>query len=145
VTPPLGPGTYALLLRLSDAQQLRVGKLGRFDFPAGWYVYTGSACGPGGIAARVARHARAAKRLHWHIDYLLPPAELLGVWRAVGQRAECIWAQRIGSLPAAHICAERFGASDCRCRAHLFYFVHRPAIQRVCTGAQWWNRQTFLK
>ena len=42
-------GTYVLLLHLPDNEQLTIGKLGTFDFPAGWYAYVGSAFGPGGV------------------------------------------------------------------------------------------------
>jgi len=119
--------------------------LGVFEFPPGWYVYVGSAFGPGGLAARVARHARLAKRLRWHIDYLLPPAELHGVWAGVGWRQECELARRIASGSTARICAERFGASDCDCRSHLSYFVHRPDLRRHMAGAQWWSQQACLR
>jgi Uri superfamily endonuclease len=139
------PGTYVLLLRLRRAQRLRIGALGVFEFPPGWYVYVGSAFGPGGLAARVARHARLAKRLRWHIDYLLPPAELYGVWAGVGWRQECELTRRIASGSTARICAERFGASDCDCRSHLFYFVHRPDLRRYMAGAQWWSQQACLR
>ena len=69
-------GTLGASAARARAQQLRIGALGVFDFPPGWYVYIGSAFGPGGITARVTRHARAAKRLHWHIDYLLEHADI---------------------------------------------------------------------
>jgi len=46
---------------------------GQIPFPAGWYVYTGSA--RNGLAQRVGRHLRHNKRKHWHIDYLLAVAD----------------------------------------------------------------------
>ncbi|HSF57479.1 MAG TPA: DUF123 domain-containing protein [Candidatus Binatia bacterium] len=46
-----------------------MGKLGDAVFPAGTYVYTGSAMK--GLAARVKRHCSRKKKIHWHIDYLL--------------------------------------------------------------------------
>ena len=41
-------GTYVLLLQLPTDEELTIGKLGTFDFPAGWYTYVGSAFGSGG-------------------------------------------------------------------------------------------------
>jgi len=144
MTRPAEPGTYVLLLRLTSAQWLQIGALGAFKFPSGWYVYVGSAFGPGGLAARVARHARIAKRLHWHIDYLLPPAALYGVWAAIGWRQECELARQIASSTGVRVCAVRFGASDCDCCSHLFYYVHRPDLSTYMAGAQWWDRQVCL-
>ena len=55
------PGTYALLLRLDKQERITVGKLGTFDFPVGYYLYVGSALGPGGLRARLARHRRGSE------------------------------------------------------------------------------------
>ena len=62
-------GSYLLLIRLSRASRITVGRLGTFDFRRGWYVYAGSAMR--GLGGRIARHRRSRKKLHWHIDYLL--------------------------------------------------------------------------
>lgn len=124
---PKEPGTYILILRLSRQTTLSVGRLGEFEFPAGWYAYVGSAHGSGGLAARVARHQRASKKLHWHIDYLRCRADLTAVWCATGPaRRECVWAEMLVELPGASIPVPRFGASDCRCPAHLIWFSHEP-------------------
>ena len=126
---PDGPGTYVLILRAQRPQTVSVGKLGRFDFPPGWYAYAGSARGPGGLAARVNRHASPSKACHWHIDYLGPAAQLLEAWYALGtSRRECAWADALVALPGGSIPAPRFGASDCCCRAHLFHFADRPSL-----------------
>ena len=63
-------GTYALVLRVSGCPEIAVGKLGVLAAQPGFYVYVGSALGPGGLAARVGTHYRHAKRLRWHVDYL---------------------------------------------------------------------------
>ena len=70
-------GTYALVLHLECTEEITVGKLGMFTFPAGYYLYVGSALGPGGLEARLARHRRRGKKLRWHIDYLLEHAQLV--------------------------------------------------------------------
>lgn len=121
------PGTYVLILNLPRPVTLHIGKLGRFQFPAGRYAYVGSACGPGGLAARLRRHLRTSKTLHWHVDYLRAHARPIQVWYAVGSRErECVWAQALAGLPGASIPAPRFGASDCCCPAHLVHFAAPP-------------------
>jgi Uri superfamily endonuclease len=126
--PPPTPGTYALLIRLERERILTIGRLGTFALAPGWYVYLGSALG--GLEARLARHRRREKRLHWHIDYLLAQAELVEVWWAASnERQECRWAQAALSLPSASVPIRRFGASDCRCPAHLVACTDRPHRQ----------------
>ncbi|MBN1976046.1 MAG: GIY-YIG nuclease family protein, partial [Anaerolineae bacterium] len=96
--------------------------MGCFCFSSGWYAYVGSAQGPGGLAARLARHLRPLKSLHWHIDYLRAQAQPVQAWYTTGtQKRECAWARALSSFPAASIPVPRFGASDCRCPAHLIY------------------------
>ncbi len=69
---PPDPGSYILELYLKKTIPLQVGRLGLFTFPAGAYLYFGSACGPGGLRSRLSRHlnARPSRPPHWHIDYL---------------------------------------------------------------------------
>jgi Uri superfamily endonuclease len=134
-----GPGTYALLLRLDKRERITVGKLGTFDFPVGYYLYVGSALGPGGLRARLARHRRGSdsssqpnpdptgKKLHWHIDYLLQRAQLVEVWSVTSEeRLECKWGEVASGLSGAQVPVRGFGSSDCRCPAHLIYFSARP-------------------
>ncbi len=120
---------YALILRLARSQTITVGRLGRFEFPTGWYVYVGSAHGPGGLAARISRHLRSPKPLHWHIDYLRAASQPVQVWYAIGEhRRECDWARIVSELAGASIPAPRFGASDCRCPAHLIHLAIHPDV-----------------
>jgi Uri superfamily endonuclease len=128
IAPP-EPGSYVLIMRLDEAKRIRVGKLGTFSFDVGWYAYSGSALGPGGLAARLAHHYRPEKKLHWHIDYLLIEAELVEVWWAEdNKRKECTWASALRSVPGAKVPVPNFGASDCRCLSHLVYFGQQPAF-----------------
>jgi Uri superfamily endonuclease len=137
------PGTYALLLKLDKQERITIGKLGTFDFPAGYYLYVGSALGPGGLRARLARHRRSresssesnrgqtSQKLHWHIDYLLQRAQLIEVWSvASAERLECKWGQVARGLSGAQVLVQGFGSSDCRCPAHLIYFRARPSRER---------------
>jgi len=120
---PPDPGTYILFLLLSKSETILVGSLGSWDFPRGYYAYTGSAQGPGGLAGRLRRHLRPRhqKRTHWHIDSLSTTAQIVRVWWEKGsENHECSWAQYLaerGSIPVPG-----FGSSDCRCPGHLVLF-----------------------
>jgi Uri superfamily endonuclease len=109
------PVTYQLLIRVEGDQRVRVGRLGTFTFPAGQYVYTGSA--RRALDARVARHLSRTKRLRWHIDYLLaaPGVAIESVRRFA--TPECAANQAVGG----RVQVVGFGASDCRagCGSHL--------------------------
>jgi Uri superfamily endonuclease len=123
-------GTYVLWLRLARDREIGVGRLGRFHFPAGIYAYVGSALGPGGIAARVARHLRRRTSLHWHVDYLRAEAQPVRAWWAPGdRRRECAWSAALAQMPEATLPAPGFGASDCRCTTHLICFPALPAVR----------------
>jgi len=114
-----------------------VGRLGRYLFPAGYYVYAGSALG--GLAARIARHRRDEKRLHWHVDYLRARAEVVAAYASPGrQRRECALAQALAALPGARLPAARFGASDCRCLSHLVWLPSPPSPADLPPGFAAW-------
>lgn len=125
-----GPGTYLLLLRLEEDREIETGRLGNLFFPRGYYLYVGSARGPGGLRARLARHRGKAKHLRWHIDYLRCHANLIEIWAVEShERLECLWAQQLAQLSPARPIRE-FGSSDCRCPSHLFHFPERPSPRR---------------
>ena len=129
-TLPVSTGSYALQLHLSRAYPIQVGKFARAIFPAGEYIYLGSALGPGGLRARLARHLRASGKPHWHIDYLRSVSDVytlgyvLADVEAGNQPLECTWSQALVKLPGAFIPLVGFGAGDCRsgCQAHLVGF-----------------------
>jgi Uri superfamily endonuclease len=115
-------------MRLGRPAVLEVGCLGRLRFEAGWYLYTGSARGPGGLAGRLGRHFREDRRIHWHVDHLRERARLFEAWFATGDGAcEHRWASVLAGMRGVAIAAPRFGASDCRCAGHLFHAGSRPA------------------
>ena len=119
---PATPGSYALLLKVDAPFVLDMPRLGKVTLAAGQYAYVGSAHGPGGLRARVGRHLRVEKPLHWHIDYLtaaVPVVHVVAV--ASTARLECTWVKRLLALNGASVPAPGFGSSDCRsgCPAHL--------------------------
>jgi Uri superfamily endonuclease len=123
---PRVSGTYLLQIYLERLLTLSIGRLGMFTFPSGWYLYVGSARGPGGLKGRLGRHYRRHKRIHWHIDYLLAQAQLRAShWVESPQRLECKWATALDERLDLPIVAPGFGASDCRCVTHLYYSLHR--------------------
>jgi Uri superfamily endonuclease len=122
VSLPDSPGSYVLVLRLTQPLAVDVGSLGRVRLPASDYVYSGSACGPGGLRARVGRHLQGHGRQHWHIDSLREHAGICAIYFATTPvRLECVWSQALAALPGAQIPVRGFGASDCSagCHAHL--------------------------
>ena len=130
-------GSYVLVLRAINEVQVEVGRLGSLHFTPGYYAYCGS--GLGGLEARIARHYRKSKRLHWHIDYLGEVMDVMDVWRFPGtERWECILSSCLLSWPGASIAAARFGSSDCRCSSHLVQLpasVPLPSIEAYVRGA----------
>ena len=119
---PAEPGTYVLLIDVTDPLELTVGKLGRVGLPPGRYAYVGSAHGPGGLRGRLARHVRRDRHRYWHIDYLTDIAFISYVYyQARVERLECLWSQRLLGLSGATAPALGFGSGDCRqrCLAHL--------------------------
>jgi sugar fermentation stimulation protein A len=121
------PGTYLLLLRLSEPTRVEIGRLGALDFRVGWYVYVGSALS--GLGHRLSRHARLEKRHHWHVDGLRAVTDLVAVAARPGrERLECAIADRVSGWPGGRRPVPRFGASDCRCAGHLIHFDQRPAV-----------------
>jgi Uri superfamily endonuclease len=120
-------GTYALILSSRVVRPLAIGRRGQLDVRRGFYVYVGSAFGPGGVRARVAHHQKLAVRPHWHIDYLRRVTQLEETWVTYDPvRREHQWAEMFGRLRGATIPLAGFGATDCACEAHLYFFRTRP-------------------
>jgi len=118
---PAAAGTYVLVGSLQRGRRLRIGRLGLLWFPGGRYAYCGSAFGPGGLRARLRQHLAAGRRRHWHLDYLRPCLVLTGAWYCTApRRLEHAWARRLQRAVALAVPVPGFGASDCRCPAHLF-------------------------
>jgi Uri superfamily endonuclease len=132
--PPREPGSYLLILTLPKPTQIQVGRLGRIRFGPGWYVYAGSAFGPGGLAARLRHHLKPVQKRHWHIDYLRAEAMVVEIWMTVGPPSrEHDWAALLAKGPRAGKRVRGFGCSDCNCSSHLLHFDHRPGEDLIST------------
>ena len=131
-------GTYLLVLRVVEQARLRIGSLGEMDVQPGFYLYAGSAWGPGGLRARVGRHFAGQGAVRWHIDSLRRAAQPVEAWCALEQRREHEWARSLAAAAECRVAVARFGASDCRCPAHLFFIPHKPdpawLMERLTAG-----------
>lgn len=120
---PRHKGSYVLLLELAKQATLKVGRFGPLDFTAGLYAYTGSARGPGGLAARLGRHLKVNKPSHWHIDYLRMVAPIVAVWAVWGPEADGLTECRLAARLIRQLPFQQphpgFGSSDCTCLSHL--------------------------
>lgn len=133
--PAAVPGTYVVFFRLPHPLTgFQVGRLGRFDFPAGVYAYIGSAFGGGGLRKRTHRHLIAEKPLRWNVDHLIPYGTPIEVWWTYDfRKVEFAWAEVLTGLPGASCPAAGFGAADNRAaEAHLVRFARMPSVDEFC-------------
>jgi Uri superfamily endonuclease len=133
---PARPGTYVLVLRCSTTRTVQIGRIGAVRLSPGWYLYVGSAFGPGGLRARIGHHARRAARPHWHVDYIRRYTSLEFVLYRCEVHCEHEWAKRIGIAPDADVVLRGFGSSDCACATHLFRFEPSPGSIIVVPDTQ---------
>ena len=133
--------SYQLYFQLKLQKSVRVGQFGRYTFPAGSYVYTGSAIRS--IRKRVIRHVSSRKKLHWHIDYLLSTPGV-HLWKIVlSEMKECELNRRTRGV----IAVPGFGATDCiaGCGSHLKYIdeivknKRRPRSNAISVRLSWRN------
>ena len=122
---PREAGAYALLISLPSPLSVKAGARTASLTP-GLYLYCGSARGPGGLAARIARHMRREKRAHWHVDQLTREGDVLGAFVFPGGDECAINAaledfrrrSKVSAAPTAAavaaICV--IGRRDCDCR-----------------------------
>jgi Uri superfamily endonuclease len=123
---PALPGAYLLVVALPAPLTFTLPQRPETTLAPGRYLYAGSACGPGGLRARLARHMRAEKKPHWHIDRLTEAGTVEGAWVVPG----CDECSLIASLAALPVPLPGFGSSDCRrCSSHLLEWPtgHRKA------------------
>ena len=113
---PALPGAYVLAINLSELVVVSICRKPSAPLAPGCYLYCGSAKGPGGLAARLARHMRHGKAIRWHVDGLTESGTVLGAWTFPGGD-ECDLVAALSHLPVP---IEGFGSTDCRrCRSHL--------------------------
>ena len=115
---PSWKGAYVLAILLENPVEFARGAMSH-SFDPGWYAYCGSAYGPGGVSARLRRHFKPEKTLHWHVDSLTTRASRLEAIACRGG-TECDLVAALCALEGFHPALDGFGSSDCaRCPSHL--------------------------
>lgn len=116
---------YLLVLHNPVRRRLAVGRLGRLEFPPGYYLYVGS--GGRYPVRRVQRHLRPGKPVRWQIDRLTTGPHRMKPVDAylLPGKTECALARRLARKAAV---MPGFGSSDCKCPGHLF---HTPGLTEL--------------
>jgi Uri superfamily endonuclease len=125
-------GVYSLLIELKKNQKIRIGNLGKFEFPKGFYIYTGSAMND--LEKRIERHLKKKKKKFWHIDYLLSNknAQIISILKIkTKQKIECRLNETILKKLNGKFLIEKFGSSDCNCKSHLIYLGNKIQQNKI--------------
>jgi len=123
--------SYVILIRLPKARTITIGSLREVHFPRGHYAYVGSALG--GLEARLSRHLKPNKKLHWHIDYLLQKALVTDIITGEADgRLECAISRALGTQFDS---ISGFGSSDCPCPSHLFFAAEGRQLKSAVVKA----------
>jgi len=127
-------GSYVLVVELKKDSKIRIGKLGIFDFPKGYYCYVGSALGESvNLENRIGRHKRLNKEksgnLKWHIDHFLINPVVSIFETITSNEEECRISQMVERL--ANKTIHGFGSSDCKCDGHFHYFEDKKKVEIV--------------
>ena len=116
-----------------------IGKLGAIGIATGYWVYVGSAFGPGGLRARLTHHLKSSVRPHWHLDYIKTALQPIEIWATDDAvKREHDWAGVFSALNGATRPIAGFGASDCSCLSHLIHLPRRPdfsAFSKIMNSA----------
>ncbi|NBC29521.1 MAG: DUF123 domain-containing protein [Spirochaetes bacterium] len=129
-------GVYLLVVERRERLDRQIGAIGRIHFPAGYYVYIGSA--KRGLKARVERHKRRRKKIRWHIDYLTVDADRVRAFPIyTGNDLECSLAGRLHAIAvqSGGEAVPGFGSSDCKCESHLMRLPSNPMRNELFVNA----------
>jgi Uri superfamily endonuclease len=108
---------------------------------AGRYLYCGSAKGSGGIRARLSRHMRPGKVIHWHVDLLTAAGRVTGAW-IFPRCDECELVRALSCLPAP---IRGFGSTDCpKCWSHLLSWPRRARAEQTSAAERANLRQRLI-
>lgn len=116
-------GDYMVVMEMEEDTSISIGAKGMMTFPKGWYVYVGSA--KRNLTARLKRHQRKRKNMHWHIDYLRQHCQVTALIPIrTADDLEHDIAKVVASV--AHWSMPGFGCTDCDCTSHLYGFSENP-------------------
>ena len=122
---PAVPGSYLIIGKLDNDIQLDSGPFSGQNLLPGHYLYSGSACGPGGLKSRISRHLNPETKRFWHFDHLKASLFIEEVLFSVNKISqECEFIKVVQTMEGVSFPLPLFGASDCRqkCPAHLVRF-----------------------
>ncbi len=117
----MNKGSYRIFLKIEKDIEVKAGALGKCYFPAGRYVYTGSAMSS--LSKRIERHMKKRKPMRWHIDYLLSNKEVtinkIEIFPSE-KKEECEKNMEVIEKMKGTVIIKSFGSSDCNaCPSHL--------------------------
>lgn len=123
-------GIYCLILKCSEPALIYMPKFKSVQFNKGYYCYIGSA--QKNLSARLERHFRKNKTIHWHIDYLTAnknfSAEEAVIFKGKAKPFECELSQDFAKNRKFRTAVPGFGNSDCKeCLTHLYYSAGKPS------------------
>lgn len=117
-------GAYVLIIETTEPVPVRLPRHDAVTLSPGTYFYVGSANGPGGMKARLRRHFRHNKKIHWHVDQLTTCAASVTALAVRGGN-ECTLGEMLLASGCYQVALPGFGSSDCRsCSSHLL----RPVV-----------------
>ncbi len=112
-------GAYVLLIETAGPLSIRLPQNDVSVLAPGTYLYVGSANGPGGMKARLRRHFRCSKKIHWHVDQLTTCAASVEALAVAGGN-ECKLGETLLASHQYKMALAGFGSSDCHiCSSHL--------------------------
>jgi Uri superfamily endonuclease len=126
VNIPDKPGSYVIVGELLNEVSIISGTFSGQILAGGFYLYAGSAFGPGGLKARIGRHLKSETKKFWHFDHLKDFLKIREIWYSLSgeKNFECYFIRKLQAQGSASFPILKFGSSDCRsaCPAHLVKF-----------------------
>jgi len=119
---PAEPGSYIVIGRLNDDVQFTSGPFLGQLLICGYYLYSGSAFGPGGLRARITRHLNPDTKKFWHFDHLKANLHFYEIlYSSCAKNQECEFILALQEMEVISFPFIKFGSGDCRlgCPAHL--------------------------
>ena len=130
---PQRKGTYLLIINILRYIEIKVGSLGIVKLEPGIYIYVGSALAPGGLQARILRHLRKEKKIHWHIDYLLASDDVRILYIAY-----LVYPKKLESTITSELISlglkpgwYRFGSTDTKDPSHLLRLPNERDLESI--------------
>jgi Uri superfamily endonuclease len=132
---PDKPGSYIIVGELLNESWMNSGPFCGQLLPSGYYFYSGSAFGSGGLRARIGRHLNSGTRKFWHFDHIKEIIKIREIWYSILglTNLECQFIMKFQSLESASFPILKFGSSDCRfgCPAHLVRYSLEAEVKNI--------------